>query len=127
VIVLDASAAVELLLGTPLGVRVGRAIEAEVVLAPELLEVEVVSAVARLVRAGVVTATGGQARVDGLRLLPVRRIPHSLLTARAWQLRHRLRVSDAYCVACAEWASLLTTDARLGWAALPGLTVTVVG
>jgi predicted nucleic acid-binding protein len=129
VIVLDASAAVELLLGTPLGVRVGRAIEAEVVLAPELLEVEVVSAVARLVRAGVVTATGGQARVDGLRLLPVRRIPHSLLTARAWQLRHRLRVSDAYYVACAEWAraSLLTTDARLGWAALPGLTITVVG
>jgi predicted nucleic acid-binding protein len=128
VIVLDASAAVELLLGTAVGERVGQAIEPELVLAPELLEVEVVSALARLVRAGVVTTAGAQARVDLLRRLPVRRIPHSPLTARAWQLRDRVRVSDAYYVACAEWAraSLMTTDARLGRAALPGLTVTIV-
>lgn len=127
-IVLDASAAVELLLGGPAGARVGQALESDAVLAPELLDVEVVSAFARLARAGVVTEAGGQARVDRLQRLPVRRIPHRPLTARTWQLRDRVRVSDAYYVACAEWAraSLLTTDARLGRAALPGLTVTVV-
>ena len=50
-IVLDASAAVELLLGTPVGARVAGLIESDALLAPELLDVEVVSAVARLVRA----------------------------------------------------------------------------
>lgn len=127
-IVLDASAAVELLLGTPVGARVAGLIESDALLAPELLDVEVVSAVARLVRGGVVSVAGGQARVDALNRLPLRRIPHRPLTARAWDLRDRVRVADAYYVACAEWAraSLLTTDARLGRAALPGLTVTVV-
>jgi predicted nucleic acid-binding protein len=127
-IVLDASAAVELLLGTPAGVRVGHVLQSDAVLAPELLDVEVVSAFARLARAGVVSVAGAQARVGGLTSMPVRRIPHRPLTARAWQLGDRVRVSDAYYVACAEWASasLLTTDARLGRAALPGLTVTVV-
>ena len=127
-IVLDTSAAVELLLGTPVGAQVAREIESDALLAPELLDVEVVSAVARLVRSGVVSVTGGQARVDALNRLPVRRIPHRPLTARAWELSDRVRVADAYYVACAEWAraSLLTTDARLGRAALPGLTVTVV-
>jgi predicted nucleic acid-binding protein len=128
VIVLDASAAVELLLGTAVGDRVGHAIQPEALLAPELLDVEVVSALARLVRAGVLSAAGGQARVDALRRLPVRRIPHRPLIARAWDLRDRVRVADGYYIACAEWAraSLMTTDARLGRAALPGLTVTVV-
>ena len=74
------------------------------------------------------SVAGGQARVDALNRLPLRGIPHRPLTARAWDLRDRVRVADAYYVACAEWAraSLLTTDARLGRAALPGLTVTVV-
>lgn len=125
---LDASAAVELLLGTRAGARVGQELESDAVLAPELLDVEVVSAFARLVRSGAVTPAGAGARVGVLLRLPVRRIPHRPLTARAWDLRDRVRVSDAYYVACAEWAgaSLLTTDARLGRAALPGLTVTVV-
>jgi hypothetical protein len=39
VIVLDASATVELLLGSPAGVRVGQALQSDTALAPELLDV----------------------------------------------------------------------------------------
>jgi len=127
-IVLDASAAVELLLGSPVGATVRRALGSEPALAPELFDVEVVSAFARLTRAGTVTAADAGARVASLQRLPVRRISHRSLTPRVWELRDRVRVSDGYYVACAEWAraSLVTADSRLGRAALPGLTVTVV-
>ena len=60
--------------------------------------------------------------------MPVTRIPHRPLVDRAWRLRTQVRISDAFYVACAELVdgALLTTDARLGRAALSGVTITVV-
>ena len=60
--------------------------------------------------------------------MPVTRIPHRRFVDRAWRLRNQVRISDAFYVACAELiaGSLLTTDARLGRAALCGVTITVV-
>ena len=89
---------------------------------------EVASALARLVRAGTLTDEVATSRIRSLQRLPVRRVPHRALATRAWQLRDRVRISDAFYVSCAEFggASLLTTDARLGRAALQGVTVTVV-
>jgi predicted nucleic acid-binding protein len=50
------------------------------------------------------------------------------LAGRAWRLRDRVRISDAFYVACAELVhgSLVTTDSRLGRAGPSGVTVTVV-
>jgi predicted nucleic acid-binding protein len=128
VIVLDASAAVELLAGSAVGRRVGSLLRVDDVVAPELLDVEATSALARLVRAGAVTDESASTRVRALHRMPVTRIPHRPLLDRAWQLRDRVRTSDAFYVACAELVdgSLLTTDARLGRAALTGVTITVV-
>ena len=127
-IVLDASAAVELLAESRVGLRVEQFLRADHALAPEVLDVEVASALARLVRAGTLTDEVGTSRIRSLQRLPVQRIPHRPLATRAWQLRDRVRISDAFYVACAELvgASLVTTDARLGRAALRGVTVTVV-
>ena len=127
-IVLDASAAVELLAESRLGRRVEQLLRADHALAPEVLDVEVTSTLARLVRAGTLTDEVATSRVRALQRLPVQRLPHRPLVARAWQLRDRVRISDAFYLACAELvgASLVTTDARLGRAALQGVTITVV-
>lgn len=127
-IVLDASAAVDLLLANTVGARVGQLVGQDDVVAPELIDVEVSSALARLVRTGALPEGGATARIRALQRMPVQRVPHRPLTARAWELRDRVRVSDAFYVACAELVggTLLTTDGRLGRAALSGLAVMVV-
>jgi predicted nucleic acid-binding protein len=125
---LDASAAVDLLLRTPRGHRVAQHLRSDDVTAPELLDVEVCSAVARLQRAGAVTEHEADDAVRRLATMPVRRLAHLALLPAAWPLRGRVRVADAFYVACAQLTSgaLLTCDARLAAAPLPGVAVTVV-
>jgi len=127
VIVVDASAVVDLLLRKDLGRRVAAHLS-DALVAPDLLYVEVCSAFARFVRAGSVDARAADDAVRRLARLPVTPTSSSLLMTRAWQLRDRVRMADAFYVACALAfrAPLLTTDSRLGAAALPGVTVTVV-
>lgn len=127
-LVLDASAAVDLLLRTPRGERIAVAVATQDLLAPELLDVEVCSALARLHRSGEVSASDADAAVARFAALPVDRLSHRLVLARAWALRAELRVADAFYVSCAELlrCPLLTADARLARAALPGVTVTLV-
>ena len=93
----------------------------EPLVAPELIDVEVISALRRLVRTGVLdTARAGQA-VEDLPFSPVTRAPHKDLVARAWELRDNLSAYDACYVALAEAmeTSLLTADKRL--ASAPGI------
>lgn len=128
-LVLDASAAVDLLLRTPRGSRVAEHVARdEDVVSPELLDVEVCSALARLARGGHVPAADADRAADRLGLLPVQRITHRVLLGPAWRLRMAVRVADAFYVACAEVAggAVLTADARLARAALPGTSVTLV-
>jgi len=127
VIVVDASAVVDHLLGGDLGQRVSAQLR-EPLAAPDLLYVEVCSALARLVRAGSLDEQAATEALSRLARLSITRTSTSLLVARAWRLRDRVRMSDAFYVACAMAfrAPLLTTDARLGAAALPGVAVTVV-
>ena len=126
-IVVDASAVVDVLLAGELGRRVAGHLNDSLV-APDLVYVEVSSAFARLVRAGSVDKSAAADAMRQLARLPVAPIGNSLLLSGAWRLRDRVRMSDAFYVACAIAfrAPLLTTDARLGAAALPGVTVTVV-
>lgn len=122
-IVLDASALVELLLGTGLGRSVAERI-ADPGLGlhvPHLADVEVTQVLRRLVRDGQLDAASAASALRDLRALDLERHPHELLLERVWALRDRLTAYDAVYVALAEAldAVLLTSDARLARA--PGL------
>jgi predicted nucleic acid-binding protein len=127
VIVVDASAVVDLLRGDGLGRRVAAHL-GDALVAPDLLYVEVASAFARFVRTGSLDVRAADDALRRLARLAVTPTSTALLISRAWSLRDRVRVTDAFYVACAMAfrAPILTTDARLGAAALPGVTVTVV-
>ncbi len=116
-IVLDASAAVELLLGTERGAAVGARVfdPAETLHAPELLDVEVAQVLRRYERARLIDAARAEAALRDLADLPLERYAHALLLPRAWELREDLTIYDAVYVALAELlaAPLLTGDASL--------------
>jgi len=117
VIVLDASAVVELLLDTVTGRRVAILIEdaALGLHAPHLLDVEVVSALRRLVRDGSLGDQEAQEAIDDLMALDLQRHSHEPLLERAWALRANVTTCDAVYVALAEAlnATLLTCDGKL--------------
>jgi predicted nucleic acid-binding protein len=123
VIVLDASAVVELLLGTQEGRAIGARI-ADPTLglhAPHLIDVEVAQALRRYVREGEFEADVAMAALEDLRALDLERHAHEPLLDRVWALRDNLTAYDAVYVALAEALDcvLLTCDARLARA--PGL------
>jgi len=113
--VLDASAAVELLLGTEAGLVVARRLRGALH-APHLLDVEVAAALRRLERAREIPAPVAEEALADLLRLPLERHRHSILVARAWELRGSVTPYDAMYLALAEAldAPLLTRDARLG-------------
>jgi predicted nucleic acid-binding protein len=118
VIVLDASAAVDLLTPIePQATWVSRAIAAgeDDLHAPHLLDLEVASAVRRRALAGELSARAGAWILDDLADLRLTRYPHSLLLPRVWELRRRATAYDAAYLALAEilGCPLLTTDAAL--------------
>lgn len=83
--------------------------------APELLDLEVASALRRLERSGTLSS---QVATRALRLAsraPIQRHPHAPLVARTWELRPNLTTYDAAYVALAELldATLVTADAGL--------------
>jgi len=122
VIVLDASAAVEWLLQTPLGVLVGRrALSSKQTLhAPHLLDVEVTQTFRRYVAAGDLVLSRAEEALQDLADLRVSRYPHVLFLRRVWELRGNLTAYDALYVALAETldATLVTCDRKI--ASAPG-------
>jgi len=120
-IVLDASAVIELVLGTAAGRDVEGRIASESTLhAPHLLDVEVVRTIRRYVLSGLVDEARAAEALRALLDLDVRRHAHIDLVPRIWSLRDNLTAYDAAYVALAEALDvpLLTRDARL--AAAPG-------
>ncbi len=125
--VLDASGAVELLLNTARGARLGTrlAADAEVVHAPHLIDIEIAQVLRRYVLGG---AFGERRAVQALghsRQLDVERYPHEPFLDRVWGLRNNVSAYDALYVALAEalGESLVTGDHKL--AAAPGLDIRV--
>ncbi len=116
-IVLDASAAVELLLSSPLGERVGARVSelGGTIHAPHLVDVEVLSAVRRLCAIGDIDARTGAEVLADLSDLPMERYPHEELLERAWALRLSVTAGDSMYVALAEGlgAALVTCDGHL--------------
>lgn len=88
---------------------------ADAVAAPELLLVEVASAMWRLVGAGVLTDRDARRGIEAAGAMDVELVPHRGLLAHAWDFRESVRIGDAFYLACAAQlgTSLLTTDARL--------------
>lgn len=116
-IVIDASAALEVLLQTP----AARAIQARLfeppqrLAAPHLIDLEVAQILRKSALGGIVTAVACQTAFDNWRLFPVTRYAHDLLLPRIWALRQNLSAYDASYIAVAEMlnAPLVTHDGRL--------------
>ena len=130
-IVVDASAALELLLNTPFAARVATRLfsRGETLHAPHLIDLEVAQVLRRWERAGAITAPRAEEAFEDLADLPLVRYPHLLLLPRVWALRQHATAYDAAYLALAEaiGATLVTRDAAL--ASIPGHTarVEVVG
>lgn len=116
--VLDASAAVDMLLGNE--PRAQWVVErmrhhARPLHAPSVLDVEVAAAFRRLCRREVLSARRGEEALLDLVDLPVSRHHHLALLPRMWQLRATVTAGDAAYLALAETLEtpLVTTDDRL--------------
>ena len=119
-LVIDASAATELLLARPSAEAVAAHISERGLdlHAPHLIDVEIVSAVRSLVASGEADAERGEEAIADLLDLPLARYPHDILLPRIWELRDNLSAYDAAYLALAEGLSdegvaLLTTDGGL--------------
>lgn len=101
------------------GAFVGRLEEDSVLMVPHLCDVEVLSALRKAVRLGHATEDRAEKTLALYLELPLRRVPHTHLLGRAFQLRANFTAYDAVYVALAEGlhASLVTADARLARAA----------
>lgn len=123
--VIDASALVQILLRRGGRTEIESAMESGAVVAPELIDAEVLSALARRERRGETSAEDAARAVRMLARSPITRISHRGLLADAWRRRGNLSLYDALYVALASrlGGRLLTTDRRL--ASTPGLDVPV--
>lgn len=121
-IVLDSSAAVEWLLGSPFADEVaGRLLAADSVHAPALLDIEVAHVMRRYVSIGEISERRASQALQALADLDAARYSHELLLPLIWRLRHNLTAYDAAFVSLAAVlrAPLVTLDAGIARAPWP--------
>ena len=120
-IVVDASALLEVLLRTPAAEAVEDRLFApgQTLHAPHLLDVEAAQVIRRYAAGGDIDDERGRMALTDLADFPLQRYPHDFLLPRIWDLRNNLTAYDAAYVALAEAmdAPLLTRDRRLATAA----------
>lgn len=121
--VIDASVAFEYLLRTPLGKAVADTIESASLLAPELMDAEVLSVLRKTVLQGRLEEERARMVVDDLIRWPVARVRHRELARSAWYHHRNVTSYDALYVACARLYGipLLTADSRLSRASGLGI------
>lgn len=116
-IVVDASALLEFLLQSPLGLRVEARLfqEEDELHSPHLVDVEVTQALRRLVRAGEISMVRAADAITDLADLDLHRHAHLDLVERAWRLRNNMTAYDAIYVALGEAldAPVVTCDQPL--------------
>jgi predicted nucleic acid-binding protein len=117
VIVVDASALLEVLLQTPLAASFEDRLldNVHALHAPHLLDIEVAQIVRRFVLARAMDPERAQAALDDFGAFPIQRHAHDLFLPRVLALRDNFTAYDAIYVALAEVldATLLTHDRRL--------------
>ena len=120
-IVIDASAVLEVLLRSQAGVEIEKRIFSprENLFAPHLLDLEVLQVLRRYYAFGEIDSERGKEAIEDLKDLPIHRYRHDIFSHRIWELRHNMTAYDAAYVALAETlpATLLTRDAHLASAA----------
>jgi len=116
-IVVDASAILEILLNSPASPRIWDRLfrPRESLHAPHLLDLEVVQVLRRYTLAGEVDPLRASETLQNFLELPITRYPHEPLLPRIWELGHNLTAYDGAYLTLAEilHAPLLTRDAAL--------------
>jgi predicted nucleic acid-binding protein len=122
-VVIDSSALVELVIKSERAPAVAQAVGTTDMVAPDVVNPEVLSALRRLERTGTLTARRAVQAVDDLMDAPVRRFSTLPLLAEAWTLRANVSAADACYVVLARLlrCPLVTADRKLSRA--PGLGV----
>ena len=113
--VIDSSVAVEYLLKTPRGLAVGSAIEDAWLVAPEMVDAEVLSVLRREVLGRRLEQAQARAVIDVMSAWPLERIPHRFLAPLAWEYHRNVSAYDSFYVAAARLYQLplITADGRL--------------
>lgn len=128
-IVIDASALIDLLLRGPAAAAIERRMaRREILCAPHLIDAEVAQVLRRFAAAGRLDDRRGREALEDLAALRLRRFPHGRLLPEIWRRRHNLTAYDAAYVALAEAldSPLVTRDRRLAAAAGPDIAVEVI-
>jgi predicted nucleic acid-binding protein len=127
-VVLDASALVELLLQSDRAPAVLQVIGDTELVAPDVINPEVLSTLRRLERVGTLPADRARQAVDDLRVAKVQRFPTLPLLPAVWGLRANVTAFDACYVALAEalGCTLVTADLRLSRAPKLGVPLITV-
>ena len=126
-IVLDASAAVEMFLGTPEGRRLSTKVpKGSTTHVPEHFYVEVAATLRRMQLGGAITPDDAAKAYRRLLTLTTQRAQVRPLLPAAWKRRHHLTIADAIYVVLARslGAELVTGDMRLAQA--PNLGISVI-
>jgi predicted nucleic acid-binding protein len=126
--VVDASVVVDLLVEHPRSPAVRAALEGVDWIAPELLDAEVLHAIAGYARRGETSDQRARLALELLTSAQIERFPIAPLVVDAWELRHNLSNYDALYVALARVVEcpLITCDRALAGAPGLGITVTIV-
>ena len=125
--ILDASAAVEYLLDRPAGVQVAAMIAGARLIAPEMLDAEVMSGLRSQVLHGEIDEARALTALADLAAMPVERVSHGPLIPLAWPYYQNVTAYDALYVAAARVydAAILTCDGHLSRAPAGVLGVAV--
>jgi len=116
-IVIDASAVLELLLRTDKGIKVQERalVPRESLHAPHLIDIEVTQTLRRLVHLKEMSAARGKQALEDHAALSIKRAEHRGFLERVWALRDSITAYDAAYVVLAEALDvpLITCDAKL--------------
>lgn len=127
-VVVDASALLERLLRSRRGEAVAQAVGGARMVAPDHVNVELLSALRGLVRSRQLAAARASQAVDDLLAAPLNRVGTTELVAEIWRWRDNLSPYDAGYVALANALAcpLVTADGRLRRAVADAVAVVLV-